>query len=383
MIKSLGFPQLFAGSMANSSSTFPVAGGPQALRARTGILPRAGYIVSPAFDLAFFILSPVIGLVILRSIVVTEFTFATSKQTIFGVVDTRLGFGILVWTYAHLFTVVFRSHLNRHVFAQYRVRFIAVPIALFGALMISPSVLAVALALTWFWDIYHSSMQIFGFSRIYDSKMGNAWDKGRRLDIWMAHFIYIAPIFVGLSLRPTLEMPLGELRSLGWGVLYRKVDVVVALQPVLRSAIVVSGLLFFAYYIYSYWRLYKDEGYRYSPQKALMLVATGGVSIYAWGFLHPAGAFFVVNFFHALQYFAMVWWSERSNITRSFGLSRFAYGHIVAFGIFLVLIFGVGTWHLVFATTARVPVAVSIATVITLMHFWYDGFIWSVRRHDV
>jgi hypothetical protein len=26
---------------------------------------------------------------------------------------------------------------------------------------------------------------------------------------------------------------------------------------------------------------------------------------------------------------------------------------------------------------------VSVATVITLMHFWYDGFIWSVQKHQV
>ena len=25
----------------------------------------------------------------------------------------------------------------------------------------------------------------------------------------------------------------------------------------------------------------------------------------------------------------------------------------------------------------------ALALVITLMHFWYDGFIWSVRRHQV
>jgi hypothetical protein len=28
-------------------------------------------------------------------------------------------------------------------------------------------------------------------------------------------------------------------------------------------------------------------------------------------------------------------------------------------------------------------IAMSLATVITLMHFWYDGFIWSVRKHQV
>jgi hypothetical protein len=25
----------------------------------------------------------------------------------------------------------------------------------------------------------------------------------------------------------------------------------------------------------------------------------------------------------------------------------------------------------------------ALGAVISLMHFWYDGFVWSVRRHDV
>jgi hypothetical protein len=325
----------------------------------------------------------VLGVLILRGIVLSDFSYATSRQTIFGVVDSRLGFGIAVWTYAHLFTVVFRSHLNRHVFAQHRIRFVVVPIVLFVGLMTSPWVLAIGLALTWFWDIYHSSMQVFGFSRIYDSKLGNPSDKGRMLDVWMAHFIYIAPIFVGLSLRPILEAATREFRPLGYGVFYRKVDAVIALQPVFTSIILFASTLFVAYYIHTFWRLHKDEGYRYSPQKAAMLVSTAVTSVYAWGFLHPAGAFFAMNFFHALQYFAMVWWSERKTMTKTMGLSRFAYGHVVALVVFLVVIFGVGTWHQVFATHGGGLVALSIATVITLMHFWYDGFIWSVRKHEV
>lgn len=27
--------------------------------------------------------------------------------------------------------------------------------------------------------------------------------------------------------------------------------------------------------------------------------------------------------------------------------------------------------------------ALSVTLVVSLMHFWYDGFVWSVRRSDV
>ena len=32
---------------------------------------------------------------------------------------------------------------------------------------------------------------------------------------------------------------------------------------------------------------------------------------------------------------------------------------------------------------AEFRVGAALALSIALMHFWYDGFIWSVRRHEV
>jgi hypothetical protein len=41
--------------------------------------------------------------------------------------------------------------------------------------------------------------------------------------------------------------------------------------------------------------------------KGLLLFLTGVCSIYAWGF-NPFGlAFFIMNVFHAWQYFALIW----------------------------------------------------------------------------
>ncbi len=57
-------------------------------------------------------------------------------------------------------------------------------------------------------------------------------------------------------------------------------------------------------------------------------MSTGLVSIYTWGFNTWGEAFFIMNVFHAVQYF----------------------------GIVLVM---------------------------SIMHFWYDGFIWSVQKKQV
>jgi hypothetical protein len=238
---------------------------------RTTLLPRKGFIVSPTFDLVCFILSPLLGLVIIRTVVLGEIDWFTSSQNLFGVMDSRIGFAIAVWTYAHLFAVVFRSHLNPEIFKLHRARFTLVPGVLFVGFLTSNWVLAIGLTLTWFWDIYHSSMQVFGFCRIYDSRLGNASDKGRLLDVWMSHLVYIAPIFLGLSFSSILHSSLREFKPLGVDLGPTVIDPLVAAQGPIITVVLVGGSAFLAYYVYSFWQL-SQQGYRYSPQKALMLI---------------------------------------------------------------------------------------------------------------
>jgi hypothetical protein len=96
----------------------------------------------------------------------------------------------------------------------------------------------------------------------------------------------------------------------------------------------------------------------------------------------PIQAFFVANFFHALQYFGIVWWSEKANIRRSFGLASFKSGGALALMGFAALLGGMGVgYHSAFDRFTSPWLA--IALVISLMHFWFDGFIWSVRRRDL
>src|SRR5262249_1174454 len=107
-----------------------------------------------------------------------------------------------------------------------------------------------------------------------------------------------------------------------------------------------------------------------------LYATTGFVSLTCWGFGSFGEAFLVMNFFHALQYFAIVWWSEKATIMKAFRCSA-----PVALFILLVLGLGYGLWRAHKPETLG-PV-VALGNVISLMHFWYDGFVWSVRRGDV
>ena len=153
------------------------------------------------------------------------------------------------------------------------------------------------------------------------------------------------------------------------------------LQGTLAIVVLTAAAAYVPFYVYRYWQMTRG-GYRVSPQKIMLLVSTAIGSTWAWAFLRPIEAFFVANFFHGLQYFAIVWQTERGTLMNRLRLPDAVWGRSVALAAFLLIITAVGVWYLVMGL-GSIAWAVSLALVISLMHFWYDGFIWSVRKHQV
>ena len=130
------------------------------------------------------------------------------------------------------------------------------------------------------------------------------------------------------------------------------------------------------------YRRLAQQGYRISRQKLAFLASVGSTSIVAWSFLPPLEAMVITTTYHALQYFGIVWWAEKSTIRRVFGLSRI--GRVQA----LALVAWLGTLLLLAVATetgsrSTLRWAWALGLVVALMHFWWDGFIWSVRRREV
>ena len=341
--------------------------------------PRAGYIVSPRFDGILFILSPLLALglaMALRQVpwVLTEYRIGSLNQHV-------MGYFIAIWTNSHLVAVAFRSHGNPAIFRRFRFRFVGVPIALFLALMVSDWAIVCTLVIGAMWDIYHSSMQTFGFCRLYDQRRGNDPQVGRSLDIWLNHLIYIGPILGGLSLKATLSV-FEYFTKVDWSLPGELVANVDEAQRGLALSLFAVGLPFVMIYI-ALFRRYAMKGYRISPQKVTLLISTGCVSIYAWGFLPPLEAFFVGNFFHGLQYFAIVWAVERKNIRRTFRVENLQAGTTLALIGFLVIVFTIGAANTLLRDHPDFRWMLSFGLVCSIMHFWYDGFVWSVRERAV
>ncbi len=109
------------------------------------------------------------------------------------------------------------------------------------------------------------------------------------------------------------------------------------------------------------------------------MTVTGLCSVVTWGFDRWGEAFLVMNTFHAVQYLALVNATEGAKVGARLGLPSSGAGRLASVLLFLGATFGYG--FLVEWSDAEVVWATSM--VVSLMHFWYDGFVWSVRRGDV
>ena len=344
------------------------------LRTRLG---KQGYIVSPAFDWFFFIGSPLLALGLGLLLADTPIDY---NSALLDYEKSILDFLLGSFVFAHLVIVIFRSHLNRKIFNLHPLRFTLIPLVVFLCMGFSTTALVFCSVLVTFWDVYHSGMQTFGLSRIYDARVGNDWKVGRGLDIWLNIILYAGPIAAGATLMDHVE-DFYEFEEIG-AVFFTQIPVHAQSNASLLSwTVIVGGSLFLVYYLARYWQLYR-QGYKVSPQKVALLVSTGLCSIYAWAF-NPFGmAFFIMNFFHALQYFAIVWWAEKGNMTRVLGVENKSWGKLAAFGLLIGFGFGYGVW----VESADVNDSTwlyAFFLLISLMHFWYDSFVWSVAKKQV
>ncbi|MGE4605792.1 MAG: hypothetical protein AAEJ52_03515 [Myxococcota bacterium] len=343
--------------------------------------PSSGYIAGPWVDTFFLIGAPLVGIAMFVPFGVNPPAFYPIPDFHFAgfVAD---GF-ITAVIFSHLGLVFFRSHLNTAIFRKHRFRFVGAPILLFAGVYTSTwALLLVGVLATW-WDVYHSSMQTFGIGRLYDLRAGNDPEVGRRLDRIWSLLLYAGPILGGASLIIHLD-DFYTFQRVGSALFVGAPAAALGYARYLTYAVLGFGTLFTAYYIHSYRNLSK-QGYRISPQKVALYAILGVVSIVCWGFNSYAEAFFVMNFFHALQYFFIVWYTEKGNITKKIGLGRFALGRYVALMVFVMTATCFGVWSTGYWLGPDSSLHLFEATllVVSIMHFWYDGFIWSIRRKEL
>ena len=274
-----------------------------------------------------------------------------------------------------------RAYGDRALFERFKWRFILAPLFL----------LAVCVAFFWwdlkgillvvfFWGVWHGLMQTYGFCRIYDAKAGTFDALTRRLDfamcvIWFGTAVALSPY----RLSDTLDT-----YYMCGGPFIPPSVVQHGQQLILFAAITVSVL--FLLHFGRMWVI----GKRPNPVKLALLVT----SIAFWWYCNNLVANILVGIalfevFHDVQYLSLVWIYNRNRVEKDSnigGFMRFVFrrsGSLI--GLYVGLVFAYGSLsyfnaQLGIDTVKRILTGVVTAS--TLLHFYYDGFIWKVRERS-
>ncbi|MGE4233699.1 MAG: hypothetical protein AB7F43_10250 [Bacteriovoracia bacterium] len=329
----------------------------------THLKDRSSYISGPFFDFFFILLAPLWGILI-------------SVLIVLAGADTFGATFIRVFTMGHLFIVLFRSHGNDNIRRLYPIRFFLIPALLLTGNFFSLTFYFICSVLAVWWDAYHSGLQTFGFGRIYDLRAKNNLEEGRRLDYVFNLFIYIGPILAGANLIDHLH-EFTSFQATPFKFLSQVPFYAMGIRRYLTIIFAVSAVIFIPFYIFKNIELVR-KGRVVSFQKVILFSITSIVCIWAWGFNPFGKAFFIMNFFHAFQYFAFVWWSEKGNISNKIRVKGTVLPAV------LVVLVGFGYGIIIENQIAKsFGFATSFSVVISLLHFWYDGFIWSVQKKQI
>lgn len=274
-----------------------------------------------------------------------------------------------------------RAYGDRALFERFRLRFIFAPLFL----------LVVCVAFFWwdlkgillivfFWGVWHGLMQTYGFCRIYDAKAGTFDGLTRRLDfamcvIWFATAVALSPY----RLSDTLDT-----FYMAGGPFVPPSVIYYGQQFMLLAATTVTVL--FLFHFGRMWIIGKGA----SPVKLALLVT----SIAFWWYCNNLVANILVGIalfevFHDVQYLSLVWIYNRNRVEKDSnigGFMRFIFrrsGSLI--GLYVGLVFAYGSlsfFNAHLGTDAVKRILTGVVTASTLLHFYYDGFIWKVRERS-
>ena len=353
-----------------------------------------GWVLDPTQDAVFIIAAPLLVL----AIALVAFRMLPAADATSLIIVSHV-----VLTVAHHLPTFIRIYGDVELFKRFRWSFLLAPII---PLAFSVAVLAyinyrglpveyflylyIMLAL---WDPWHFLRQHYGFMRIYDR--GNEAPKplAARMDLTLCSvwFVYImlasGAWLAGMfqDLYATANMPV---------ILAIAPDAIAWATPVVRDlALLVTA----AYAIYLAWCW--QRGYFISLAKLALIVMTFGVMYLMYApnaWMHSLApdwtfrvGFAAIGIVHMTQYLAIVWRYNRRlgqmpgrARTGVFARLHARGGWIVAlFYVLVCLAYGelITTVH---DNRLLMSVLLAVGFTSTLMHYYFDGFIWKLRHRQ-
>lgn len=328
---------------------------------------RSMWILGPVADLTLVVGCP---LIVVASLTVARGIWSAAAISAF----------VMVWQIGHHLPGMMRAYGDPALFRRFRVRFIVAPLLLLFACAfaylrhLESGVIAIASV----WGWWHYLMQAYGFSRIYDAKVGSFATTTRWLDQAMCLVWFAAAVVLNDN---TLYGFLENFHKSGLGI--PSVELIEGLRSVLRGALAGVTFLFFANHV-TRW----SSGERPSWIKVILMATTFACFWYSTATVTNivvAYAFF--ELFHDVQYLTIVWAFNNGRAkkdTTLAGFTRWLFQPRVAFVmLYLAMIAAYGSLKVGSTRVTGAQLQAGLMAVFmtsTLLHYYFDGFIWKLRE---
>ena len=270
-----------------------------------------------------------------------------------------------------------RAYGDRELFARFRWRFLlAPPLLLLNYFPLYNYHFSLYRLIILFWATWHGLMQLYGFVRIYDSKAGPVSRWTARLD-WL---ICVCGFVTPQVLSPTMcSSFLEHWYSAGGSLISASTITMIRWSCVGFSAVVLAA------FAVNY-AVLLIRGPKPAALKLLMLGS--GIGLWWFALLYIDNLLLGIALFdicHDVQYLAIVWLFNCRRVDMNPALGRFMK-YVFRRGMVLLysaLIVAYGSFGLVAplvldATVSSIAYAVLFTS--TILHYYYDGFIWKVRE---
>ena len=321
---------------------------------------RSGWIASPAFDLGFFSLSPLIGLAVIW----------LSLSLPFGqMVPVAASFLLGMPHYVASFTFYMADDSRAHYFAR-PIAFIAVPLLIVAAVFAlrikgldTPVILVMFV-----WNVYHVSMQSSGILSLY-RRLNGGMDGERRI----AKISLLCVASAMTLWQPTTFPPLHDLLEAIWPGTYRFLWLGFSVAGIVSTALLLL-------------KMKRRPGRIGGSEVAFLASSLLLFHPYLWvkdGNLATLGMLCG----HFLQYLAIVWLvhhrkhagtTSGSTLQRTLGaISRKAIRVVCWVVATAVAVYGLSQ----LLSRSELPIAsVVFLNSLALVHFYLDGRIWAFSQ---
>ena len=327
------------------------------------------WILNSWLDLLLFVSTPL--LIVPLVLLIQAPWFGVEIATISVIVSTFGGLG-------HHLPGMIRAYGDRDLFKRFRMRFILAPLFLLAVCIpLSQYHLNAMLLILSVWGCWHALMQVYGFVRIYDARVGcvssvTAWWDWLMCLSWFS----TAQIFSNGKMSRLLEYWYtsgGPLIPPSYVHTFRGVCLAV-------SVLVLVGFLV-------NYGVQTSRGQKPNSVKLLMLASSIGFWWFAMVLVEDIIlGIALFEIFHDVQYLTIVWLYNCRTASSNPDIGKFmrfvfrrGRGMLMLY-IGLVFAYGtIGMFSLEIEGDSFANLIRGVVWASTILHFYYDGFIWKVR----